>query len=142
MYLSLAKIHRRPTLTKHSYHNTLILATFYPCFIHSYLTITKAPFIHHDTHLLITMHILSLSTSFVALAGISQALRTVPSSPCADRCGDITNTTSSEIVCKDIDYNTPTGRLFEECITCQLGSNATDPSTGDSDLKWLLCEKS
>lgn len=91
---------------------------------------------------LFTMRILSLSTSCVALAGIIHALRTVPSSPCADKCGDITNTTSSEIVCKDIDYNTPAGRAFEECITCQLGSNATDPSTGDSDLKWLLCKKS
>lgn len=87
----------------------------------------------------VIMHLLTLSTSFAVLAGVGQAIRTVPSSPCAAKCGDITNTTSSEIVCKDADYGTATGQVFAECITCQLGSNATDSSSGDSDLKWLLC---
>ena len=128
---------RRPTTIEHPYSQHSLNHRH----LHTSLRLTtQKPLLSVlDIHCSIIMRFLSLSTSFAVMAGLGQAIRTVPTSPCADKCGDITNTTSSEIVCKDADYGTPTGQVFAECITCQLGSNATDPSTGDSDLRWLLC---
>ncbi len=73
------------------------------------------------------------------LAEVARSIRTVENFPCVQKCGNVTDTASDDIVCTEADYGTPTGQRFAKCITCQLGSNTTDLKTGDSDLKWLLC---
>ncbi|ELR06006.1 hypothetical protein VC83_06886 [Pseudogymnoascus destructans] len=80
------------------------------------------------------------STAIVAagFVGQSAAIRTVPSSPCASLCGDVTSTTNSEILCTQADLNTAKGQVFSKCISCQMASTAMDPKTGDTDLKWVL----
>ncbi|ELR02471.1 hypothetical protein VC83_07895 [Pseudogymnoascus destructans] len=80
------------------------------------------------------------STAIVAagFVGQSAAIRTVPSSPCASLCGDVTSTTNSEILCTQADLNTTKGQVFSKCISCQMTSTAMDPKTGDTDLKWVL----
>ena len=89
------------------------------------------------------MHFCTLSTVLLVVLWLvdpSWAIRTVPTSECAAKCGNVTETRGTDIVCTDADYGTPTGQVFAECITCQLNSTAVDPATGDTDLKWLLCE--
>ncbi|OBT78780.1 hypothetical protein VF21_02506 [Pseudogymnoascus sp. 05NY08] len=80
------------------------------------------------------------STAIVAagFVGQSAAIRTVPTSPCASLCGDVTSTTGSEILCAEADLNTAKGQLFSKCISCQMTSTAIDQKTGDTDLKWVL----
>lgn len=87
----------------------------------------------------VAMHFFTTILPIVALLSqTAQAIRAVKNSPCEAKCGDISNTTASDIVCTDADYGTPTGQIFAECITCQLNSTTLDPETGESDLKWLL----
>jgi hypothetical protein len=90
------------------------------------------------------MHFLRIFAGVVVLAssmGGVGAIRTVPSSQCAAICGDTSVTKGSDIVCSDSDYaNTNAGKVFASCITCQMNSTAVDLTTGDTDLKWMLCE--
>ena len=81
--------------------------------------------------------LLFVLSQFAAVVG----LRTTPGSPCEDVCHrQSTNTTSKEIVCLDRQYNTTSsGSHFEECVSCQLGSNYTDEAAGESDVSWGLC---
>ncbi|OQD82614.1 hypothetical protein PENANT_c020G06156 [Penicillium antarcticum] len=75
----------------------------------------------------------------LAVAPLVSGLRTTTGSPCADVCGTITNTTSSEISCLDQAYNTTsTGKDFEKCISCQLESDFYISATGESDVDWGL----
>lgn len=68
------------------------------------------------------------------------ALRTVGGSPCSDVCGVTTNTTSSEIVCLDQQYNTTTtGQNFQTCVTCLLSSEYQNTTIGETDVDWGLC---
>ncbi|KFX87823.1 hypothetical protein V490_07995, partial [Pseudogymnoascus sp. VKM F-3557] len=86
------------------------------------------------------MRLIIPSTVIVAagFVGQSDAIRSVPSSPCASLCGDVTSTTGSDILCKEADLHTAKGQTFSKCISCQMTSKAIDPSTGDTDLKWVL----
>jgi len=85
------------------------------------------------------MHLPVLLALSLALIASSNALRVAPNSPCLSVCGDATLTDGSDIVCDDTDFaNTPTGRAFQECISCELNSTAYDTVTGQTDLQWLL----
>lgn len=84
-----------------------------------------------------------VSILFIFLSGHTtvQALRGNPESPCASACQEPTsNTTASDIVCNDADYNsTKAGTRFVDCVKCQLESKHTDPETGSGDVQWGLC---
>jgi hypothetical protein len=88
-----------------------------------------------------------MRSSFLFSAGLlalfttpGTAIRAVPSQQCAAACGDVTQTTSSDIVCSDADFqNTPKGQAMQNCLSCQQNSTANDPNTGESDLRWLMC---
>ncbi|KAK2766663.1 hypothetical protein FQN54_005975 [Arachnomyces sp. PD_36] len=69
-----------------------------------------------------------------------QALQGNPESPCASTCQEPTsNTTASDIVCNDSEYNsTDTGARFSDCVTCQLESTHVDPTSGATDVQWGL----
>lgn len=76
---------------------------------------------------------------------VAQGLRTTSGSPCEDKCnrfGPATNTTTSEIVCLDRQYNQTKGQDFEECISCQLTSPYVDAHSGETDVNWGLCASS
>lgn len=70
-----------------------------------------------------------------------QALQGNPESPCLSKCQEPTsNTTVSDIVCNDSEYNsTDTGTRFEDCVKCQLESVHVDPESGATDVQWGLC---
>ena len=90
---------------------------------------------------ILAMRLLIPSTAIVAAGFVGQgaAIRTVPSSPCASLCGDVTSTTGADILCTDADLQTAKGQVFSNCISCQITSKAIDSKTGDTDLKWVLC---
>ena len=68
-------------------------------------------------------------------------LSTSPGSPCEDVCHRTsTNTTSSDVVCKDQLFSSTTkGSNFEQCVECQLNSDYVDSKSGESDVNWGLC---
>lgn len=87
------------------------------------------------------MHLSLLSLCTVVLIASSNAIRVAPTSPCQSVCGNATITSGNDIVCTDADFaNTPTGRAFQECISCELNSTTFDAASGETDLQWLLCE--
>lgn len=52
-------------------------------------------------------------------------------------------TLTSGVICNDAEYvgsaQTPGGRKWNDCLSCELNSTATDAKTGQNDLYWLLC---
>lgn len=79
-------------------------------------------------------------TLLVVLAQLVSGLRTTPGSPCENSCNPSNETLPSEIVCADIEYNnTEAGRVFEQCISCQLQSTFADDVARQSDVEWGLC---
>jgi hypothetical protein len=90
-----------------------------------------------SSNMAVTRVVLGLLT---LLAPSIKALRVTPGSPCTNVCAPATNTTSSEIVCLDAQYNTTTvGTKFQSCITCALQSNFQDAKTRETDVDWALC---
>jgi hypothetical protein len=84
--------------------------------------------------------ILFFSGLLALLTTPGTAIRAVPSQQCANACGNVTETTSSDIVCSDADFqNTPKGQALQNCLNCQQNSTAYDPNTGESDLGWFIC---
>ncbi|OJJ89260.1 uncharacterized protein ASPGLDRAFT_116203 [Aspergillus glaucus CBS 516.65] len=83
---------------------------------------------------------LAILLVFSQLTSVVLGLRTTKGSPCASVCNrDSTNTTSSEIVCLDRQYNsTLKGTHFQECVDCQLRSDFFDTISGESDVTWGL----
>ena len=74
----------------------------------------------------------------------SSALFVVGGSNCTSACfSPLTfyNTNGSDISCHDTDYNsTSVGVEFQECVSCEIQSQAI-PLTGEqSDLGWALCK--
>ncbi|KIN06201.1 hypothetical protein OIDMADRAFT_49692 [Oidiodendron maius Zn] len=93
-----------------------------------------------------------LSISFVLCLALctwptTQALQVTPNSACAQICTDdaaqnasnpnVSNTSGSDIVCKDSDYSrSAEGQRFEGCINCL--QNSTFVESGESDQAWWL----
>lgn len=83
----------------------------------------------------------------------SQTIEVTPNSQCSSLCMDkATNnpaddisslTLSSDVVCSDADFVgseiSPKGRKWNDCLSCEQMSNATDTKTKQNDLYWLLC---
>lgn len=87
--------------------------------------------------------LLSLSCLLGLFTTPGAAIRAVPSQQCAPACGDVTQTTSNDIVCSVSDMqNTPKGQALMNCLNCQQNSTANDPNTGESDLRWFICSSS
>lgn len=90
----------------------------------------------------------SLRTFFFASAILlfsarsSHGLQVTPNSPCQSKCNaGGAATTESSIVCLDSDYSsTSSGAHFQECVECELGSSAANPTTGTTDIMWALCK--
>lgn len=83
------------------------------------------------------------SVLLVVFASSGAALRAVPQQQCAGACGNVSSTTPQDIVCDDDGFATSSaGQAFQECLTCEINSTASDPNTGQSDLQWALCESS
>lgn len=87
--------------------------------------------------------LLSILALFTLLLQEVSAVRFTPFSPCADVCGGmIANTTHSEIVCHDDEFeSTAKGRRFRDCVSCELQSTFYDVPHDESDVKWGLCMK-
>ncbi|EZG07923.1 hypothetical protein H106_02702 [Trichophyton rubrum CBS 735.88] len=84
--------------------------------------------------------LLSILALFTLLLQEVSAVRFTPFSPCADVCGGmIANTTHSEIVCHDDEFeSTAKGRRFRDCVSCELQSTFYDVPHDESDVKWGL----
>ena len=89
------------------------------------------------------MLVMALTALFISNPLAVQGLRTTSGSPCAEQCsklgGSSSNTTVSEIVCLDSQYNQTKGRDFEDCIKCELESTYVDRLSGETDVNWGLC---
>ena len=74
------------------------------------------------------------------IPSLTYGLLVNPSSPCADQCGNVLDSTSgSEISCEDANYGSAVyGGTFKTCLTCELSSTYVDPSTKYSDLQFGL----
>jgi hypothetical protein len=96
------------------------------------------------------IHCTIMRSSFLFFSGLlalfvtpGTAIRATPNQQCAQACGDITKTSSKDIVCSDADLlNTPKGQALRNCLNCQQNSTANDPNTGESDLRWFICSLS
>lgn len=72
----------------------------------------------------------------------SHALLVNSNSPCQSLCNaGGAATTADSVVCLDSDYSsTDSGSHFQQCVECELASNAANPSTGTTDVMWGLCQ--
>ncbi|KAI9931007.1 hypothetical protein ASPWEDRAFT_102057 [Aspergillus wentii DTO 134E9] len=86
--------------------------------------------------MILVVAILLLSHFTPVVLGLS----TAAGSPCESVCHrETTNTTSSEIVCLDRQYNgTTKGNNFQSCVDCQLKSSYVDSTTQETDVQWGL----
>lgn len=76
-----------------------------------------------------------LLTSFIAAAGVAEAVLVSPGSPCAASCGNVHEVTSpDEIVCAQNDY--AVDETFQQCVQCEMLSDHT--SEGQTDTQWAL----
>lgn len=84
-------------------------------------------------------------------ASLSLALQVTPASHCAIHCLDSpegnefkassSNTNTSDISCRDLDYSTTEkGVKFRRCMDCLQTSKKVDNE--ESDLKWYICMSS
>ena len=102
----------------------------------------------------VLLRVLSLFSIFsLLLIKPSKTIEVTPNSQCSSLCMDkATNnpaddisslTVSSDVVCSDADFvgseTSPKGRKWNECLSCEHRSNATDAKTKQNDLYWLLC---
>ena len=92
-----------------------------------------------------TLHQLTLLFFLLSFAiSHSSALFVVGGSNCTSACfSPLTfyNTNGSDVSCRDTDYNsTSVGVEFQQCVSCEIQSQAI-PLTGEqSDLGWALCK--
>ena len=83
--------------------------------------------------------------SLLALLALPNALalEVVSGSNCSSSClstltGYTTN--GSDVACHDSDYNsTVYGGAFQDCVSCEIGSQEIDSQSGQSDLGWAFC---
>lgn len=86
----------------------------------------------------ISFRLLPLGLVLLVSSG-THALRVTPGSSCSDVCQGTTATSSSDIVCADVDYYAlSSGDTFKDCIQCLQTSNATSDS--ENDVSWFLCK--
>lgn len=82
---------------------------------------------------------LALYTSYAS--GLSVTPGSQCESACAPEDGSAAATGTSDIVCKDNEYDTSEeGRRFKRCVKCLKDSDHTNGS--DNDLSALLCSSS
>lgn len=89
---------------------------------------------------------LQLLTIGLGLAAPSLAILVAPGSPCASKCGNVLDKTSSDdLVCEEDQYDSGAGLVFKSCVECQLSSSYVTESDDfkngkDTDLQWMICE--
>ena len=75
----------------------------------------------------------------------ANALEVVAGSNCTSHClSSLTaySTNGSDVACHDSDYNTTvSGGTFQECVSCELESQAIDSQPDQSNLGWAFCER-
>lgn len=92
------------------------------------------------------MRLPHLLTAGLGLASPALAILVAPGSPCASRCGNVLDSTSSEdIPCDESAYSSGAGAVFKSCVDCQLRSTYFTTSDEfsnkkESDLQWMICE--
>lgn len=86
--------------------------------------------------------VLLLSLLLLGLTTPAAGLRSTAGSPCVDACNQRSNsTTGSEITCLDDEFqHTEKGSKFQNCVECQLRSNYSDSTSGQTDVEWGLCK--
>lgn len=86
--------------------------------------------------------VLLLSLLLLGLTTPAAGLRSTAGSPCVDACNQRSNsTTGSEIACLDDEFqHTEKGSKFQNCVECQLRSNYSDSTSGQTDVEWGLCK--
>lgn len=89
---------------------------------------------------------LPLLATGLALASPVLAILVAPGSPCASKCGNVLDSTSSEDVpCDESAYSSGAGAVFKSCLDCQLRSTYFTTSDEfknkkESDLQWMICK--
>ncbi|KAI1123305.1 hypothetical protein F5Y10DRAFT_252108 [Nemania abortiva] len=75
-----------------------------------------------------------------ALVHQVQAVYVAHNSPCAVNCGNVPDTTPDQIVCDDGDYGTTSGKVFNQCVSCESTSTYEIASGNqtESDLQAML----
>lgn len=70
------------------------------------------------------------------------AILVATDSPCDSKCGNVLSSTStSDLVCKDTDYSTSSGVVWQSCLTCESTSSYYTQTDGTNytDLQSMLC---
>lgn len=78
----------------------------------------------------------------IALLGVASAIYVATDSPCDSKCGNVLSSTStSDLVCKDTDYSTSSGVVWQSCLTCESTSSYYTQTDGTNytDLQSMLC---
>ncbi|KAF7523624.1 hypothetical protein G7054_g11684 [Neopestalotiopsis clavispora] len=87
------------------------------------------------------MRRLSAICALGVLCQSAVAILVATDSPCGTKCGNVLSSTStSDLVCKDSDYSTSTGVVWELCLNCESTSSyyTQTGSTNYTDLQSLL----
>ena len=93
------------------------------------------------------------SIASVLLIRPSLTIEVTPNSHCSSLClneptsnpefDNSSLTLTNGVVCSDAEYvgfaQTPPGRKWNDCLSCEQNSAATDAKTKQNDLYWLLC---
>jgi len=98
--------------------------------------------------------LVSVSVLSLHLIGMVYGIEVTPYSPCASLCVNIPNsniasvnsswTLPVDLVCNDWELDGPNstsiGRIFHDCVQCQVHSTAYDAKSNENDQYWFLCK--
>lgn len=88
------------------------------------------------------MKVISRTLVLAALLRSSAAVLVTEGSQCEQKCGNVpTSTADDEVVCRDSDYSTSAGLVWQSCLTCESTSpyKLQSGKTTHTDLEAMLC---
>ena len=89
---------------------------------------------------------LSYLSAGLGLASPALAIFVADGSPCASKCGNVLDKTSTDdLVCDDGSYGSGAGQVFKTCLECEIKSSYVTESDEfkngkETDLQWMICE--
>lgn len=85
---------------------------------------------------------LTLITTGLSLLCPAAAILVADNSPCGTVCGNVLDaTTIDDVVCHEGDYTSGSGIVFQQCLTCEQGSDYSTKNN-ETDQQYFLCKSS
>ena len=83
---------------------------------------------------------LTLITTGLSLLHPAIAILVADDSPCGTVCGNVLDSTSSDdVVCQEGDYDSGSGIVFQQCLTCEQNSDYRTKNN-ETDQHYFLCK--